>query len=79
MAAPDARAGRCGLGARDPADVVAGDVGGRLGAGDPLQKVVQLIAPLMVEKLWRRMEVGAAPPAFDPDLVAEQFLRGHGS
>ncbi len=52
---------------------------GALTPGDPLQKVVQLIAPLMVEKLWRRMEVGEAAPAFDPDLVAEQFLRGHGS
>lgn len=50
---------------------------GALTAGDPLQKVIALIAPLLVEGLWRRMDAGIAPPPFDPEAVAEAFLRGH--
>lgn len=50
---------------------------GAITPGDPLQKLVALIAPLLVEGLWRRIGAGVTLPRFDPDLVAEAFLRGH--
>ena len=52
---------------------------GAIAPGDPLQKVVALIAPLLAEGLWRRVGAGVAVPAFDPVAVADAFLRGHGT
>jgi AcrR family transcriptional regulator len=51
---------------------------GAIGPGDPLQKVVYLIAPLLVAGLWERSGAGAptAPP--DPEGVVDAFLEGHG-
>ncbi|KDF02012.1 regulatory protein [Mycolicibacterium aromaticivorans JS19b1 = JCM 16368] len=51
--------------------------GGRLAAGDPLQTLVALIAPLLVFGLWAR--TGATPrvPDIDPAGVVADFLDGH--
>lgn len=52
---------------------------GAIGPGDPFQKVVLLIAPMLAEGLWRRSGIdGLRSPAFDPLTVADAFLRGHG-
>jgi AcrR family transcriptional regulator len=50
---------------------------GALTPGDPLQKVVTLIAPLLAEGLWRSMDAHVTPPPFAPEAVAEAFLQGH--
>ena len=50
---------------------------GALGPGDPQQLVATLIAPLLAEGLWRRLDVAPTPPRFDPDVVADAFLLGH--
>ena len=50
---------------------------GALTPGDPLQKVVTLIAPLLAEGLWRAMDADVTPPPFTPEAVAEAFLQGH--
>lgn len=51
---------------------------GAIQAGDPFQKVVYLIAPLLAEGLWRRGGLAARTSAFDPIAVVDAFLRGHG-
>jgi hypothetical protein len=43
-----------------------------------LQKVLLLIAPLLAEGLWRRIDAGVKPPPLDPVEVAEAFLQAHG-
>jgi AcrR family transcriptional regulator len=50
---------------------------GAIGPGDPFQMVVFLIAPMVVEGLWRRSGIAPQPPAPDPLAVADAFLRGH--
>lgn len=65
------------------ARIVAGhQARGAIGPGDPLQKVVFLLAPVLAEGLWRRAVRGQdADPlsgvAFDPVVVANAFLQGH--
>ena len=50
---------------------------GQLAQGDPVQKLVMLIAPLLVSGLWAR--TGAAMPGagFDPETFVADFLNGH--
>ncbi len=50
---------------------------GDIGSGDPFQKVVFLIAPMLAEGLWRRGGAETGAPAFDPEAVADAFLQGH--
>ncbi len=50
---------------------------GSIGSGDPFQKVVFLIAPMLAEGLWRRGGAETGAPAFDPVAVADAFLQGH--
>ncbi len=52
---------------------------GRIGPGDPLQKVVLLISPIMVAGILARS--GAKLPVASPDVstVVDRFLEGHGS
>ncbi len=50
---------------------------GAIGPGDPLQKVMFLIAPMLAEGLWRRSGAGAQASALDPLAVADAFLDGH--
>jgi hypothetical protein len=50
---------------------------GNTGPGDPFQKVVFLIAPMLAEGLWRRGGADTGAPAFDPEAVADAFLQGH--
>lgn len=45
--------------------------------GDPLQKLVTLIAPQLVFGLWARTGADMAAPAFDPDILVAGFLNGH--
>lgn len=52
---------------------------GTITPGDPLQKVVFLIAPMLAEGLWRRGGAGVEVPAIDPAAVAKAFFEGHGS
>jgi AcrR family transcriptional regulator len=50
---------------------------GQLAQGDPMQKLVMLIAPQLVSGLWAR--TGAAVPGagFDPETFVADFLKGH--
>jgi hypothetical protein len=50
-----------------------------IGAGDPFQKVVFLIAPMLAEGLWHRSGAETAAPTFDPAALADAFLQGHGA
>jgi AcrR family transcriptional regulator len=50
---------------------------GAIGPGDPLQKLVFLIAPLVADGLWRRSGVASEPPALDALDIADAFLRSH--
>lgn len=52
---------------------------GRIRSGDPMQKVMQFIAPIMVAGIWTR--AGAQLPTNPPDLdaVVDGFLVGHGT
>ncbi len=51
----------------------------RIGPGDPLQKVVLLIAPIMVAGITARS--GAKLPVVEPDVstIVDGFLDGHGT
>jgi leucyl-tRNA synthetase len=48
-----------------------------IGAGDPFQKVVFQIAPMLAEELWHRSGAETAAPTFDPAALAGSFLQGH--
>jgi AcrR family transcriptional regulator len=50
---------------------------GHLSAGDPLQKLVALIAPLLVFGLWARTGAAPAVPDVDAASVVAEFLDGH--
>lgn len=50
---------------------------GHLAEGDPMQKVVMLIAPQLVSSLWARAGAEVPGPEFDPDAVVAAFLNGH--
>jgi AcrR family transcriptional regulator len=52
---------------------------GAIGPGDPLQKLIQLIAPLMMAGLWGRSGAKVEAPVFDPTQVVGLFLDGHRS
>lgn len=45
--------------------------------GDPMQKLVALIAPQLVFGLWARTGADMAAPPFDPDSLVAGFLNGH--
>ncbi|QUR66233.1 TetR/AcrR family transcriptional regulator [Mycobacterium spongiae] len=49
---------------------------GQLRPGDPVQKLVTLIAPLMVVGLWARTGAEIIAPKFDPDALVTAFLDG---
>jgi len=51
---------------------------GRIGAGDPLQKLVILIAPIMAAGLFGRIENAPETVVLAPEMLTEMFLRGHG-
>jgi AcrR family transcriptional regulator len=50
---------------------------GRLAQGDPMQKLVMLIAPQLVSGLWARTGTPVAGPGFDPESFVTEFLNGH--
>jgi AcrR family transcriptional regulator len=50
---------------------------GHLAQGDPMQKVVTLIAPQLVSGLWARAGAAVPGPPFDPDAFVAEFLNGH--
>ncbi|CAN5679190.1 hypothetical protein BH09ACT8_BH09ACT8_51850 [soil metagenome] len=59
--------------------IAAHQKSGRVSPGDPLQKLVTLIAPLLVFGLWGR--TGATPkgPSLDALTLVIEFLDGHGA
>ena len=50
---------------------------GRLTQGDPMQKLVTLIAPQLVSGLWARTGAAVPGPRLDPDNFVTEFLNGH--
>jgi AcrR family transcriptional regulator len=50
---------------------------GRIGPGDPLQKVALLIAPVMAAGLWARTGVKVDAFKLDAAATADAFLDGH--
>lgn len=52
---------------------------GSIGPGDPLQKLIHLIAPLMMGGLWGRSGAQVEAPIFDTAEIVERFLYGHKS
>ncbi len=50
---------------------------GAIGPGDPLQKLVSLIAPMIAEGLWRRSGLAPEPRTSDPLAAVDAFLGGH--
>jgi len=52
---------------------------GQLAPGDPMQKLVTLIAPLMMFGVWARTGTPPVVPEFDPRALVTGFLDGHRS
>ncbi|MGX9791821.1 TetR/AcrR family transcriptional regulator [Mycobacterium sp. MMS18-G62] len=50
---------------------------GRLTDGDPMQKLVMLIAPLLVSGVWTRAGASAVAPEFNANALVAAFLDGH--
>jgi hypothetical protein len=50
---------------------------GQLTPGDPMQKLVMLIAPLMAFGLWARTGTPPVVPDFEAHVVVIGFLDGH--
>ncbi len=50
---------------------------GRLTPGDPTEKLLVLIAPLMMLGLWTRAGTEMRTPELDPKALVAAFLRGH--
>jgi AcrR family transcriptional regulator len=50
---------------------------GQLSAGDPLHKLVNLIAPMLVFGLWERTGATPVVPEIDAHTVVAEFLNGH--
>ena len=50
---------------------------GQLSAGDPLHKLVNLIAPLLVFGLWERTGATPVVPDIDAHTLVAEFLDGH--
>jgi len=50
---------------------------GRIGSGDPLHKLVILIAPIMATGLFGRIANTPKTVVFAPEMLAQMFLRGH--
>ena len=49
---------------------------GRLARGEPMQMLMTLLAPIMVQGLWSR--TGDSPiEAYDPQALVSAFLKGH--
>lgn len=63
---------------RQAADVIAAhQAAGRLRPGDPLQRLIVLIAPLMMTGLWARTGEAAMTQPLEPEGVVDAFLDGH--
>ncbi|MCH0567608.1 helix-turn-helix transcriptional regulator [Streptomyces sp. MUM 136J] len=50
---------------------------GHVGPGDPLQKVVFLLSPLIATGLWDRSGAGTDTSELSPEAVVDAFLEGH--
>jgi AcrR family transcriptional regulator len=58
-------------------DILARHQGsGRLRSEDPMMTLTTLIAPLMVNEMFRRAAVGPPPADIDPPLYVRAFLEG---
>ncbi len=63
---------------RNAAEVIAAHQrNGNLSVGDPLQKLIALIGPLLVFGLWARTEAEPTVPSIDAGSVVADFLDGH--
>ncbi len=57
--------------------IVSHQKAGRLSAGDPMQKLVLLLAPIMASGLFGRLQNLPQTMVFEPAHLAHLFLQGH--
>lgn len=63
---------------RNAAEIIAShQKRGAIVPGDPLQKLILLIAPLMVSGMWGKSGAKVEPPEFDTSEIVERFLHGN--